>query len=137
MSSPTRFSLLSLTLLVACAGGTRGGSQTPRPRSAGVLTGAEMREAGFRDAYEALVALRPEILFRARDAVADNHAPVEPVVYIDDQVAGGLETLRQISTSWVASIRLIKMSTPEPQFMSGVRTGAIVVRTVKPGPAGR
>ena len=102
------------------------GSSVPQPHRLGTITGAEIREAGVQDAYDALFTLRPEMLPRfAFGATGGLNRAIR--IYVDGHFNGeGLQLLRQIPVSSIATIRFIRLSTAEPQFNTGAG-GAIEV----------
>jgi hypothetical protein len=118
--APAAVALVALGVTLGC-GANGGGSSAPHPRTLGTITAAEIRETGVQDAYEALFTLRPEMLPRL--AGRSEAVPI----YVDGHFNGeGLQLLRQIPFSSIATIRFIKLSTAELQFSTGV-SGAIEV----------
>jgi hypothetical protein len=69
-----------------------------------VLTQATLVEHNFANAYEAVEALRP-IWLQTRGASTLIATQAQVVVYLNDTRLGGIETLRQIITPAVVTIR--------------------------------
>lgn len=135
-----RFSVLA-TLLVAgaaaCASGGRPGTYTRL-----LITGDEIREAGYSTAYEALTHHRDLIVFEDRIAFEggddrsglgrDRMTYTVPMLVVngDHQLNDAVTTLRQIPASEIVSIRLYYASMVPTQLRRpGAEGGVISVVT--------
>lgn len=117
-------------LTLACASsctGVKGDSHRAPTHQLDVITGAELRQAGAQDAFQALVLLRPNLV--ARSGGVNGMSETLPV-YVDGRLVGGTEVLSQIPTSWIATMRYITASTPDSRFRVSIRGGAVAITTV-------
>src|SRR5688500_9557160 len=95
-----RIALLGLVLLAtACAARSPGRPTEDR----NVLSSEEMLKAGYPDAYATVQALRPRWLQRRGATSSRNEATIK--VYLDGSLLGGLESLKQITTRSISTIR--------------------------------
>lgn len=93
---------LVLALCAACAG-PRAGEVAPRRTDRNLLTQEQLLERGFRNALEAVQALRANwLLAKGTDSFA---SPTQVLVYQDGSRIGGVESLRWIPTSDIDHIR--------------------------------
>ena len=102
-----RLLLLALVLLssgTACGARQASGARVDR----NVITADQIQERGFRTAYEAVEGLRAVWLKERPDGLAVQR---EIQVYLDNSRLGGVQTLRQITTPQIASIRYIDAAT--------------------------
>ena len=125
-------SLVLIPLMVcgiaACSGSTmRSGSQTPVDRA--VLTIEDIHKTGAVDAFTAVQALRPQWLtirgstsFRQSDRVK---------VYLDGSLMGGVEYLRQITTTSIEIIRHLDGLEATQRYGLDHGQGAVLVFTKK------
>ena len=96
-----RSAILSL-LVCACAARTPS-NPTPLP-DRDVLTQADLVEHNFATAFEAIEALRPNWMqTRGANTLLTTQAQV--VVYLNDTRLGGTDTLKQITTPAIVTIR--------------------------------
>jgi len=138
--STVRFSVLAALLVAgtaACASGGRPGTYTRL-----LITGDEIREAGYATAYEALTHHRDLIVFEDRIAFegGDDRSGLGrarttytvPMLVVngDHQLNDAVTTLRQIPASAIVSIRLYYASMVPPEFRRpGAQGGVISVVT--------
>ena len=95
--------LFVLLLQLACAGRRSNEESTAGRSSRDVLTLEDLRTTASPNAYNGVAALRPSWL---RPRGPDSFQTTRRVwVYVDDVRAGGVETLRSISTAQVTYIR--------------------------------
>jgi hypothetical protein len=88
------------------------------------LAARELAELGGRDAFSAVQALRPAWLRRQPQTLSGRDAVV---VYFGDMRMGGVEALREMSTSDIGEIRYLRPAAAQLRFGSGHLNGAIVV----------
>ena len=96
-----RFALIGFLLIpgLACsARQTAGGERLDR----NVITQAQVREGGFRTAYEAVEALKAPWLKIRPDGLSQQR---EVLVYLDDIRLGGIESLKQVQSAQIVLIR--------------------------------
>lgn len=93
--------VLLLALSSACASASSRASAARIDRN--LLTHEQLREHQFRNAFEAIEALRSNWLqTRGTDSFS---APTQVQVYLDDARLGGIETLRWITTPQIDHLR--------------------------------
>jgi hypothetical protein len=100
-TASVRPAILSL-LVAACAARTPSG-QGPLP-DRDVLTQADLVEHHFATAYEAVQALRPNWM-QVRGANTLLNPQNQVIVYLNDTRLGGVDTLKQITTPAIVTIR--------------------------------
>lgn len=117
--------LLSLVLLASAAGcGARQAAPLTRVDRT-VITIDQIQERGFGNAYEAVEALRATWLIERPDGLnSERHIQA----YLDNSRLGGVQMLRQITTSQIASIRYIDAATAINRW--GVDHGMGVIMVV-------
>ena len=115
--------LLALTL--GCAASGNKSSQPPRDRS--VLTTEEIGRTGSHDAYSAVQALRPQWLTKRGTSTINMRETIK--VYLDGNLMGGPEYLRQITLSSVGSIRHLDGLEATQRYGLDHGQGAILVFT--------
>ena len=123
-----RHLLLGLVLLssgVAC-GARQAGSGVRVDRS--VITIDQIQERGYRNAYEAVEGLRATWLKERPDGLTIQR---EIQVYLDNSRLGGVQMLRQVTTSQIASIRFIDAATAMNRWGVDHSLGIIMVMTKK------
>lgn len=115
-----RLAVTALAGSVACAGASTG-KRTHVDHS--VLTQAQLEERNFHNVLEAVQALRSNWLNeRGPDSFI---SPSRVWVYLDNTRMGGVQTLSQISTQHVSSVR--KLSGIEATTRWGLGHGAGVI----------
>lgn len=122
--------LLGGLLALGCASGPSP-EPTSNPKSdADVITAAELGTDPNRPTvYDAVRQLRPAWMMRSRPTALTARQQAVLVVYLDGRRFGDFESLRQLSTSGVASVRYYSPSNAEARFGPGHLLGAIEVRT--------
>jgi hypothetical protein len=91
-----------------------------------VISGAQLRETTSGSVLDALSVLRPNLISRA---TLSGGTAGEAIVYLDGKRLGGLAALAGIPTSWVATVRVMRPSTPDLQYSAGSNALVIVVTT--------
>ena len=122
---------IAVAVILGCA--SAAGTSGPPPRHAtNFLTAQEIASANadVNSAYDAIARLRPNWLV-PRGAMSTNpDASTYATVYLDGQLYGGIETLRNIAAYHVTDIRYYDVTQAGARF--GVRagtSGVIEVRT--------
>lgn len=126
MRALPRFLLaLLVTLLAACAAANTGGPG----RSSDLITAEEIQANPSPNAYDLVRKLRPTWLRgRGVTSIQDPVAAGAIVVYLDESRFGGVESLRQISTSGIRSIRYLTPSSPGVRIQGNENAYVIQVR---------
>ena len=121
------FTLVAAAGLVACA--ARPAQDGPRERrDRNVLTPAELQTEAGRTLYDHIRRVRPQWLeVRAPTALAGGSMGL--VVYRDNVQIGGVETLRDMVTDIVASVRFLTGPEAQSRFGLDHQYGAILVTT--------
>ena len=116
--------LLVLALLSsgAACGARQAGNEPRVDRS--VITLEQIQERGFRNAYEAVEALRATWLKERPDGLTTQR---EIQAYLDNSRLGGVQMLRQIATAQIASIRYIDAATAINRWGVDHSLGVIMV----------
>lgn len=118
--------LLLAPLILACAS-TPGGSRVDRD----VLTREQMQEGHYTTLYDAVLALRANWLRpRGPDSFV---SPTQVWVYFNDVRLGGVETLRQLQPSAVATVRHFDGVEAQGRWGVGHGAGVILVSTWSDG----
>ena len=121
---------IAIAVMLGCA--TTGAPSDTPPKMTNFLTAQEIigANADVNSAYDAVARLRPNWL-APRGAMSSNtEATGYATVYLDGQLYGGIETLRNIAAYHVADMRYYDVTQAGARF--GVRagtSGAIEVRT--------
>jgi hypothetical protein len=118
-----RLSLVILLLSSGAACGARQAGTAPRG-DRNLITAEQIEEGGFRNAYEAVEALRPPWLVIRPDGFTPQR---EVLVYLDNSRLGGVQALRQITTAQIASIRYIDAATAVNRWGVDHSQGVIMV----------
>ena len=113
-------------MVSACASG--GASKAAGPsRSQSELAAEEIARAGFNDAYSTIQSLRPQWL-SVRGAVsfsAKGNSTVK--VYLDGNLLGTVDNLRQLPTSSIASIKHLDGMEASNRYGLDHGAGAILI----------
>jgi hypothetical protein len=121
-----RYLVVILAVLAACSGNTSGAAPKPRTDRS-VLTLEEITKAGAQDAFTAVQALRPHWLStRGTNSV---RMPATVKVYLDGNLMGGVEFLRQITVSSISSIRHMDALEATQRYGLDHGAGAILMFT--------
>ncbi|HZI29387.1 MAG TPA: hypothetical protein VFD64_14555 [Gemmatimonadaceae bacterium] len=115
-----------LTTVTGC-GARQGAAGTRGDRN--VITFEQLQEGGYRNALEAVEALRRTWLIERPDGLTTQR---EVQVYLDNSRLGGIQSLRQVSTSDIASIRYIDAATAINRWGVDHSQGVIMIETRKP-----
>ncbi len=118
--------VMGIAAVTGC-GARQGAGSTRGDRS--VITSAQIQEGGFRTALEAVEALRRTWLIERPDGLRTQR---EVQVYLDNSRLGGIQALRQISTSDIESIRFIDAATAINRWGVDHSQGVIMVVTRRP-----
>lgn len=114
-------------MALGCAStGASPGTSRETARSRDVITAEELAGIDAVDAYSAVQRLRPSF-FQTRGATSLRQGDAGPVVYIDNNKAGQIGVLRQITTAEIQEIRYLSASEATQRFGTGHTGGAILV----------
>ena len=135
------------TIAASCAssgstGSTNGGDAPPpaasvqqsatAPRTGGmVITAEQIAKTNARDAYEAILRTRPQLLRGkgAENPTSGDDSGTLPAVYLNDVSFGSIGMLRQIPAASIAEIRFISASDATTRWGTGHAYGVINVLT--------
>lgn len=121
-----------LTSCASSAGGTAGQSDKSTTRKdPNFITAEELSAHPATTLYEALRALRPAWMMRNRPTAVLPQNQGQLLVYVDGTRFGNLESLRQLTTSGVISIRFLSPSGAEARYGPGHLLGAIDISTLR------
>jgi hypothetical protein len=120
-----------LTLGACASGGASGKTRTSR-HSRNVITSEELATAtDVTNAYDAVLHLRPQFLqSRGNTSMNEESSPGGqplPIVFLDGQRFGGVETLRNIPLSNVKEIHFISAADATTRWGTGYANGVIEV----------
>jgi hypothetical protein len=93
-----------------------------------VITQAQIREGGFRNAYEAVEALKAPWLRIRPDGLNQQR---EVLAYLDDIRLGGIQTLKQVLSSEIVLIRYYDSQTAIMRWGVDHSQGVIMVVTLE------
>lgn len=126
MKLPSRyFFTVLIFLLTACA--TQPNAQSEYNGS--VITEAELQQVASMTVYDAIRKLRGNMLsYRGQTSLRNTSSP-EPTVFLDDQMFGVISTLKQISASQIAEVRLYRAWEATTKFGTGHMGGVIALRS--------
>jgi len=124
--------LLLLPLLSTAGCASSGDGNRDRPTAARDAITLEMIDdiaASVQDAYSVVDRLRPQWL-RSRGSMSiRNPQPVYPVVYVDGQRFGELDSLRTLGVQSLSSLQFISAPQATTRYGTGHAGGAILVVT--------
>lgn len=124
--------LLLLPLLSVAGCASSGDGDRNRPSAAHNAITLEMIDdiaASVQDAYAVVDRLRPRWL-RSRGSMSIRHPqPTYPVVYVDGQRYGELDSLRTLSVQYLSSLQFISAPQATTRFGTGHAGGAILIVT--------
>lgn len=92
-----------------------------------LLSAVEMQKAGYQDAFTTVQSLRPQWLQRRGASSFGRGESIK--VYLDGSLLGGPETLRQITTRSISTIRYMDGIQASERWGLDHGLGAIVVST--------
>ena len=138
---PRAAALLALgaaTLLGACAsggggaaGGEPGARQARRGGARNQVTLAELQGATQANLYDALRAVRPQWFNPGPSPGGGTGGMGLPVVFIEGQLYGSLQSLRNITTSTVLEARYLTVSEAQGKYGARVDTPVVEVMIVR------
>ena len=117
--------LSALVLAAGCASAGNRDTQTSSDRN--VLTAEDLQNSGLQSAYTAVQTLRPHWL-RQRGPSSIN-VPVELRVYLDSNLMGGPEFLRNINIQSITSMKFLSGMEATQRYGLDHGMGAIIVLT--------
>ena len=116
-----------LIAITACSATTGAKSSAPRDRT--VLSRDDIQASGAADAFTAVQTLRPQWLTK-RGTTSFNQTEIIKI-YLDGNLMGGPEQLRQISTHSIESIRYMDGLDATQRYGLDHGQGAVLVYTKK------
>jgi hypothetical protein len=128
LHTPT-FAMLLLTSLAACAANR--GAQGPSTNTS-LITLQEIEDSHQPNLFDVVRAVRPMWLRQFSTAV-QNSQNTGVSVYVDNQRVGGLEVLRDMTTTTATSLRYYTASEAQSRFGLGNLQGVIQVNTARGG----
>ena len=116
--------LLAVAVIIGCGPKASGPPTSTVARRANTLVAAEIvaAKADIGTAYDALTRLRPNWLTAHGVSSLNPRANEFAVVFVEGQLYGGLETLRNIQAFQVASLRYYDVTQAGATF--GLRAGS-------------
>lgn len=114
--------------LVACA--SSGTTRATPSRSTDVISAEEIAAISVTTAFEAVQRLRPQWLRNRGPTSITGVNSGDPVVYIDEVRAGGLEALERLSIHIVREMRYLSGQDASVRYGLDHDNGAIMVDTV-------
>ena len=122
LSLPRLAGVLSLfPILIACA--------STGARDANVITAPELSRSQARNAYDAILRIRPEML-RARDPGSVVYFKARrPLVAVDNTLVGGVELLRTVPVGNVTRIEYVNSWLAAKRYGTGFANGVVLVET--------
>ena len=122
--------LPALMLSLACSSSATKSAASAAPADRTMLTSEEISRTGAHDAFSAVRALRPHWL--SARGPASVRAPQFIKVYLDGALLGGVDYLRQITTSSISSMRHLDGLEATQRYGLDHGQGAILVFTREP-----
>ncbi len=117
-------------LLAASAGGAAAQTPARKPRrDPNLITAEEIASKSAQTLYDAVRALRPAWMMRARPTALMPQNEGGLLVYVDGTRFGNIETLRQLVPGIAQAVRYYSPSEAEARFGPGHLNGAIEVFT--------
>lgn len=127
--SATSFAVLLLTSLAACTANR--GAQGPSTDTS-LITLQEIEDSHQPNLFDVVRAVRPMWL-RQFSTTVQNNQGTGVSVYVDNQRVGGLEVLRDMTTTTATSLRFYTASEAQSRFGLGNLQGVIQVNTARGG----
>jgi hypothetical protein len=104
----------------------QGGTNTP-PRNENVIAAEELRNSTYVTLFDLIQSRRPRWLDRNYSAVLRADRVSTLAVFMDNQVFGGPDALRQLPVTAAAEVRYYGPSEAEARFGPGYLNGVIQV----------
>ena len=121
--------VLALAVGACASHGSSQRSDGPR-RDPELITMEELSTTTSTTLYDAVRALRPAWMLRSRPTAVLQQQQAQLIVYVDGTRYGTMESLRQLSTSGVVSVRFYSVGAAQARFGAGHLLGAIEVTTL-------
>ncbi|MBA2687375.1 MAG: hypothetical protein H0U64_04670 [Gemmatimonadaceae bacterium] len=120
-----KLTVVAVTMaLMAC---TKTGMNAQTEYNSSVITEAEIVSSGAQTAYDAVKKLRSNFLASRGKTTLNNTSTEEPSVYLDDQLFGLVNALKQIPATQVAEIRLYRAWEATTKYGTGNMGGVIAI----------
>ncbi len=114
----------AVLVLGACSSARPG---TPPPANPNLLTRNEIARAGTSNAYDLIQKLRPLWLRKRGEGSFFQQSDI--VIYLDGTRMGGPDSLKEINSTDIDSLRFLDARQATVRFGSGHVHGAILVKT--------
>jgi hypothetical protein len=124
MKKPLYLLLTAIVLLGACSSAKPG---TPRPANPDLITRDEIASAGVSNAYDLIQKLRP--IWLTKRGEGSFFQPSDVVIYLDGTRLGGPDSLKDLNSTDIESLRFLDARQATVRFGSGHVHGAILVKT--------
>ena len=121
--------VLALAVAACASHGSSQRSDGPR-RDPELITMEELSTTTSTTLYDAVRALRPAWMLRSRPTAVLQQQQAQLIVYVVGTRYGTMESLRQLSTSGVVSVRFYSVGAAQARFGAGHLLGAIEVTTL-------
>ena len=118
--------VMGVAVLMGCA---RTGVNEQTEYNAGIITEQEIISSGAQTAYDAIKKLRGNFLVPRGPTTISNTSSGEATVYVDDQLFGPVNSLKQIPANQVTAIRLYRAWEATTKYGTGNMGGVIAVFT--------
>lgn len=118
---------LAVAAILVLAGCSSAGPGKPRPSNPDLITQAEITRAGVSNAYDLVQKLRPIWLTKRGEGSFFQQSDV--VIYLDGTRLGGPDSLKEINSTDIESLRFLDARQATVRFGSGHVHGAILVKT--------
>ena len=117
--------VLVATAAIACAPPAPRGER----RDTNFITREELLASNTSNIYEAIAALRPNMLRSRGPKNFDPNASQLPHVFMDGQAYGDIETLRSLSVPSVLSVRFVSAPDATTKYGTNYSSGVIELTT--------
>lgn len=111
--------------IVACAPPAKSGGS----RESNLITREEIAATQASNAYDAIRNLRPMFLRSRGQTTFDPSIGQTPIVFVDGQRFGTIETLKSMPVGEVSSIRFLSAADATNRYGTGYTAGVIEVST--------
>jgi hypothetical protein len=121
--------LIPFVVTVAACSANSGAKSSSAPRDRSTLTAEDIQKSGAVEAFTAVQALRPQWLTK-RGSTSFRQTEIVKI-YLDGNLMGGPEQLRQITTTSIESIRYMDGLEATQRYGLDHGQGAVLVFTKK------
>jgi hypothetical protein len=114
----------SVLFLTACV---PAGQNNQAEYNASVISEAEIDASGGTTAYEVIKKVRANFLSYRGETTIHMSSPTSPMVFVDGQLFGDINALKQLMAPQIAEIRLYRSWEATTKFGTGYMAGVIAV----------